>query len=105
MARNLDARIRSKAHELWAAEGFPYGRDRAYWELAKEIVAVEESQNSTYLPANYGAEPVVEPAIAIENQADLPDLTDQGEAQPGPSYEALRADAKRMTGEQSASRR
>lgn len=47
-----------------------------------------DSQLSTLLPADDGADPPVEPAIAFENQGEFPSLTDQGEALPGPSYEA-----------------
>ncbi len=72
-------RIRRKAHELWEAEGHPHGRDRAHWEQAREIIAIEDSMASTLLPRDTGAREPVEPALAVNTLGDLPNLTDQGE--------------------------
>lgn len=80
MAQNPDEdRIRRKAHELWEAEGHPHGRDRNHWDQAKEIIAIEDSQATTLLPRNTGAQEPIEPRQAVENYGDLPGLTDQGE--------------------------
>jgi hypothetical protein len=83
MARKSDPdhdRIAKKAHELWEAEGRPHGRDQDHWDQAREMVAVEDSQRATLRPRNAGAEePVEEPAEALRNLADFPNLTDQGE--------------------------
>ena len=72
-------RIRRKAHELWQAEGHPHGRDQDHWDLAREIIAIEDSQRSTLLPRTSGADEPVESRQAAENYGDLPNLTDQGE--------------------------
>ena len=73
-------RIRAKAHELWLADGQPHGRDEEHWVQAREIIAIQDSQGDTLLPAATGAEDPVEPADeALRNLADFPNLTDQGE--------------------------
>lgn len=80
MAQDSDEeRIRRKAHELWEAEGRPHGRDQEHWDQAKEIIALQDSLSSTLLPRNTGADEPIEPRQAVENLADLPNLTDQGE--------------------------
>jgi len=83
-----EERIRRKAYELWLEEGRPEGRDRDHWELARELVAIEDSQKTTLRsPPKEDGEPA-EPPEAFENQGDVPGLTDQGEGEPGPSWKA-----------------
>ena len=80
MAHDPDEdRIRRKAHELWVAEGHPHGRHEDHWEQAREIIAIEDSQKSTLLPRDTGAEEPVESGEIAESYSDLPNLTDQGE--------------------------
>ena len=87
-ARADEERIRHKAYELWLAEGKPEGRDRDHWHLARELIAIEDSQNSTLRPPPKEGEEFAESIEAFENQADVPGLTDQGEGEPGPSWDA-----------------
>ena len=87
-------RIREKAYHLWVAEGRPEGREKDHWELARELVAIEDSQRSTLLPPPLDDGEPIEPVEAFENQADVPGLTDQGEGEPGPSRRAEAAAAK-----------
>ena len=80
MAGDDDERIAKKAHELWEAEGRPHGRDKQHWDEAKEIVALQDSEASTLLPATTGAEePVEEASVALDNEGQAPSLTDTGE--------------------------
>jgi hypothetical protein len=73
-------RIARKAHELWEAEGRPHGRDQSHWDQAKEIIALEDSEASTLLPADSNREdPVEEKSVAIDNEGQVPGLTDTGE--------------------------
>ncbi len=81
-------RIRAKAHELWEAEGRPEGRAALHWEEAKEIVALRDSFGSTLRPLEETVDDPVEPAIAFENQGDVPGLTDLGEGPRGPNWTA-----------------
>ncbi len=88
---DLDRRIRDHAHRLWLEEGRPEGRAEAHWEMARELVAIEDNQRAATKrnPAATqgrnlrGTEPV-EPIEAVENQGEFPTLTDQGEKQPYP---------------------
>ncbi len=73
-------RIAKKAHELWEAEGHPHGRDQLHWDEAKEIIAIQDSEQDTLLPRDTGAEePVEEKSIAIDNEGEAPNLTDTGD--------------------------
>ncbi len=73
-------RIAKKAHELWEAEGRPHGRDKEHWDEAKEIIALHDSEATTLLPRDTGAEePIEEKAIAVDNEGEAPSLTDTGE--------------------------
>jgi Protein of unknown function (DUF2934) len=83
-----EERIRRKAYELWLAEGKPEGRDRDHWELARELVAIEDSQKTTLKPRPTDDEEPVEPPLPFQSQGDMPGLTDQGEGEPGPTREA-----------------
>ena len=83
-----EERIRDRAYRLWLEEGQPDGRARDHWELASELIAIEDSQNSTLKPIQSGetgptGEPV-EPILAVENEGEFPTLTDQGEGQAAP---------------------
>jgi hypothetical protein len=91
-----EERIRRKAYELWLAEGRPEGRDRDHWELARELIAIEDSQKTTLRPPPREDEEPVEPPEAFENQADVPGLTDQGEGEPGPTREAEAENASKL---------
>lgn len=43
------------------------------------MIAIEDSQASTLLPRDTGAQEPIEPRQAVENYGDVPNLTDQGE--------------------------
>jgi len=89
--KQRDQRIAKRARELWAQDGKPEGRDEAYKDMAAELIAIEESQTATLVPADRG-EPV-EPPEAFENQAEFPGLTDQGEGANGPKLSNRRDQA------------
>ena len=42
---DLEERIRRRAYRLWEEEGCPEGRELAHWDMATELVAMEDSQN------------------------------------------------------------
>ena len=74
--RDLEQRIRARAHQLWEQEGRPDGRADSHWEQAKAIIALEDAHHQTLKPSE---PPAPEPLIALENQGEFPTLTDQGE--------------------------
>ncbi|MEY3552385.1 MAG: hypothetical protein RL735_733 [Pseudomonadota bacterium] len=63
--------------------------------MAKELVAIEDSQKATLLPnptEDYEASPtneLVEPLEAVKNAGEFPTLTDQGEEATFPSRERV----------------
>lgn len=82
-----EARIRERAYHLWEADGRPEGRDAEFWERARELVGMEESQGAGQLPnpethpnTLTGFPEGVEEAEIQENLGEFPDrLTDEGE--------------------------
>jgi hypothetical protein len=74
--RDLEKRIRERAHRIWEEEGRPEGKEAQHWDLAKLAVAQEDAQKDMLLPIKASES---EPLIAVENQAEFPTLTDQGE--------------------------
>jgi len=78
----LEQRIREKAFQLWEEEGQPEGRSEDNWNLARELVAIEDNQSATTRPVSgeQAGEPV-EPIEALENEGEFPTMTDQGEMQ------------------------
>jgi hypothetical protein len=79
-----EERIRRRAYQIWLEEGCPVGRDKAHWDMASELVAIEEGQRDTLRPPGPASGEPVEPPEAYENQGDFPELTDQGESMNGP---------------------
>jgi hypothetical protein len=87
---DFDERIRSRAFKIWEEEGCPEGRSEIHWEMARELVAIEENYRATLKPAPAegaearGGEPVEEAGVAA-NSAELPNIVDQGEQNYPPS--------------------
>lgn len=77
MEADRDDEIRARAYQLWEEEGRPEGRAEQHWFTAREALAVEENQDTTYRPID--STPDVEPIEAVENTGEFPTLTDQGE--------------------------
>ncbi len=78
-----DERIRRKAHEIWEQEGRPSGRADIHWDMASELIAIQDNHDLTTVPlaevekrAREG-----EPILAVENAGSFPTLTDQDEQQ------------------------
>jgi hypothetical protein len=83
--RQRDARIRERAYRMWLEEGRPEGREHVHWDMASELVAIEESQRDTLQPNpmhEYERNPTteqIEPLEVVKNAGEFPTLTDQGE--------------------------
>jgi hypothetical protein len=99
-SRQLEARIRQRAHHLWQRDGSPEGRQGDYLENARELIAIEDSPGAGQLPnpiAHGETEPgpVIEEAAIQDNYGELPGLqTDQGERRQTPmTREQLRKSA------------
>jgi hypothetical protein len=94
-----ERRVRERAYRLWQEEGCPEGRAEAHWDMARELVAQEENQSLTTKPVAEGtaqppgAEPVEIPEM-VEKQADVPNLTDQGDK---PAYPKRAVAARRRS--------
>lgn len=78
-----EQRIRTRAFYIWLDEGCPEGRAEAHWDMATELVAIEDNYDVALkrvqdAPSTPAGEPV-EPLVAIENAGEFPTLTDQGE--------------------------
>ena len=86
---DLEQRIKERAYRLWEEEGYPEGRDEAHWELARELIAIEDSAHLLLRPAPIegadgpSGEPVEEASVATGG--DIPTIVDQGEQQYPPS--------------------
>ena len=76
---DVEERVRERAYKLWVEEGKPQGRADAHWDMAAELVAIEDNQRATLKPVPAeGGEPVESAEIAA-NSGEVPTLTDQGE--------------------------
>lgn len=106
MVSDDEDRIREEAYKLWLAEGCPHGRAERHWAEAKEIVALRDSNATTLEPVENTTDVPAEPALAFENQADVPELTDNSDDQSGPSWGAAKdiADADPLSVERAAPR-
>lgn len=41
---NIEQRIRERAYQIWLHVGRPEGRDKIHWDMATELVILEDSQ-------------------------------------------------------------
>jgi Protein of unknown function (DUF2934) len=86
---SVEERIRERAYQIWLDEGCPEGRAEAHWDMASELIAIQDNQKLTLKPIDDGrrasstGEPV-EPLIAVENAGEFPTLTDQGAERTAP---------------------
>lgn len=94
---DLEQRIRDHAYRIWIEEGRPSGREEAHWDMARELVAIEDNQRDATKPnpvATDGEEAThpepVEPIEAVESLGDLPGRTDQAERPDYPKPKAKR---------------
>ncbi|WP_225769958.1 DUF2934 domain-containing protein [Inquilinus sp. Marseille-Q2685] len=94
---DLERRIREHAHRIWLEEGCPSGREEAHWDMARELVAIEDGQRDATRPnpvATEGEEVIhpepVEPVEAVEGLGDLPGRTDQSEGRDYPKRKGRR---------------
>jgi Protein of unknown function (DUF2934) len=39
---DLEQRIRERAYRIWLEEGMPEGRENAHWDMATELIAIED---------------------------------------------------------------
>jgi hypothetical protein len=81
---SVDERIKRRAHRIWEGEGRPEGRDKEHWDMAAELVAIEDNYQATLKPVERDADDpeiaatVAEPPEAA-NTGELPTLSDTGE--------------------------
>jgi hypothetical protein len=81
----LNERIRRRAYKLWQEEGCPTGREEVHWDMATELVAIEDNQMLTTSPVEASSETgssgdPIEPAEVVKNLGEFPTATtDQGE--------------------------
>jgi uncharacterized protein YaeQ len=76
-----EKRIAARAEHLWIDAGRPDGPRDRFMEQARELVAIEENPDAGQIDAEKAAEPVIESLVAVENQGEVPGLTDQGDDQ------------------------
>jgi hypothetical protein len=96
-----DERIRQRAHKIWEEEGRPEGRSEMHWQMARQLIAMEDAPEAGLKPNPLSAgaatgEPVEEAAI-MENLGEFPTLTDQGEEQTAPRARRAQAPAEKSS--------
>jgi Protein of unknown function (DUF2934) len=96
-----EERIRAKAYQIWLDEGCPDGRDEAHWDMARELVAVEDNPEAGRMPIPEGyqvgewGEPVEDSEIAANSVGELPTTVDEDEQLYPPSRSNARKIATR----------
>jgi hypothetical protein len=81
---SVEERIKQRAHRIWEEEGRPEGRDKEHWDMAAELVAIEDNYSATLQPVQRDPEDPEVAATTAEppeaaNTGELPTLTDAGE--------------------------
>lgn len=47
---NEDERIRQRAHRIWVEEGKPEGRENDHWQMARQLIAIEDGPGDDLKP-------------------------------------------------------
>src|SRR5436190_22682936 len=79
---DVEQRIREKAYQIWLEEGCPEGRELNHWNMATELVAIEDGRQSSLKPIDQNLGPTgeaIEPIEAVRNAGEFPTPTDWGE--------------------------
>jgi hypothetical protein len=89
-------RVRRRAYQIWLEEGRPEGRESTHWDMASELVAIEDQQAKTTKPVRRSAGDTevaahrAEPPAPAAAMGELPTITDEGEQTYPPSRAAER---------------
>lgn len=84
MTPEREAHIRERAYRIWEENGRPEGRDAEFWEMAEELIGMEENADAALLPnpatdRSHAANSIEEAEIQ-ENYGEFPNrFTDQGD--------------------------
>ena len=73
---DVEQRIRERAYQIWLEEGCPEGRELDHWNMATELVAIEDDQQSTLKPIDQNLGPAgkaIEPVEAVRTPFSHPD--------------------------------
>jgi Protein of unknown function (DUF2934) len=101
-----EERIRAKAYQIWLDEGCPDGRDEVHWEMARQLVAIEDNPESGRVPIPDGdqigewGEPVEDSQAAENAIGELPTMIDEDEQ----LYPPSRSNARKIAAQKPASR-
>lgn len=74
---DIEQRIRERAYRLWLEEGCLERRADDHWDMATELVAIENRQQTTLKPILQNLGPVgepIEPIEALRNAGEFPTL-------------------------------
>jgi hypothetical protein len=103
---HTEHRVRERAYRIWVDEGRPEGRADLHWEMAHELVAIEENSDLALQPnpLRPGEETLerdepVERAELMDNLGEFPTLTDQGEERTVPKRAARKPASAKAAGE------
>jgi hypothetical protein len=99
MMENRTERVRRRAYLIWLDEGRPEGRESIHWDMASELVAIEDSQKKTTRKVRRAAgnpeiaQDRAEPTKPAAAMGEVPTMTDAGEQTYPPSRAAARPKA------------
>ncbi len=98
-----EERIRRFAYHIWLEEGRPHGRATIHWEMARELVAIQDSQKAATQPVRRNpndsaiAADAVESAGPAASAGELPTMTNAGEQTYPPAMPAAKQAAEQVS--------
>lgn len=78
---DFERRVAEKAHSMWEEAGCPEGGEQPYVDRARALLEISENPEAGRLTIAQSIPPRGEPLLAVENQGEMPGLTDQGDDQ------------------------
>lgn len=77
----FDARVKARAQKMWEEAGRPEGGSARFEERARDLLEISENPEAGRISIEESTRPRINTLVDVENQGEMPGLTDQGDGQ------------------------
>lgn len=77
----FDARVKARAMQMWQEAGRPDGGAAHFEERARDLLEIYENPEAGRVSVAESLRPRVDTLVDVENQGEMPGMTDQGDDQ------------------------
>ncbi|MFT4148936.1 MAG: DUF2934 domain-containing protein [Paracoccaceae bacterium] len=77
----FDRRVQARAQKMWEEAGRPDGGAELFRERARDLLEISENPEAGRMSVAESTRPRINTLVDVENQGEMPGLTDQGDGQ------------------------